>query len=51
MLVESEEQPDRILLETKISKDDGYNKQQGEHPKVVWRMGELMMLRYTHCMD
>ena len=27
--VESEEQPDRLLLETKIGKDDGYQKQQG----------------------
>ena len=27
--MESEEIPDRILLETKISKDDGYQKQQG----------------------
>ena len=44
MLVESEEQPGRILLETKISKDDGYNKQQGEHPEAVWKMGELIEL-------
>lgn len=41
MLVESEEEPDRILLETKISKDDGYNKQQGEHSRRGWRMGKL----------
>ncbi|KAK5421691.1 Platinum sensitivity protein [Exophiala xenobiotica] len=27
--VESEDQPDRMLLETKIVKDDGYQKQQG----------------------
>ena len=27
--VESEDQPDRLLLETKITKDDGYQKQQG----------------------
>ncbi|KAL8827662.1 MAG: hypothetical protein Q9191_003056 [Dirinaria sp. TL-2023a] len=28
--VESEEQPERLLLETKITKDDGYQKQQGD---------------------
>ena len=28
--VESEDQPDRLLLDTKIVKDDGYQKQQGE---------------------
>ena len=27
--VESEDEPDRLLLETKIGKDDGYQKQQG----------------------
>ena len=27
--VESEDQPDRMLLETRIVKDDGYQKQQG----------------------
>ncbi len=27
--VESEDQPDRLLLDTKIVKDDGYQKQQG----------------------
>ena len=30
IFVESEDQPDRILLETQIRKDDGYQKQQGE---------------------
>lgn len=30
MCVESEDQPDRTLLETKISKDDRYQKQQGD---------------------
>lgn len=28
--VESEDTPERLLLETKITKDDGYQKQQGE---------------------
>ena len=28
--VESEDQPERMLLETKIVKDDGYQKQQGQ---------------------
>jgi hypothetical protein len=30
--VESEDQPERMLLETKIVKDDGYQKQQGQIP-------------------
>jgi hypothetical protein len=29
--VESEDQPDRVLLETKIARDDGYQKQQGRY--------------------
>jgi hypothetical protein len=29
IFVESEDQPERMLLETKISKDDGHQKQQG----------------------
>lgn len=32
--VESEDQPDRLLLETKINKDDGYQKQQDT--LIVW---------------
>ncbi|KAJ5177134.1 uncharacterized protein N7482_003011 [Penicillium canariense] len=32
--VESEDQPNRVLLETKITKDDGYQKQQGFCPAV-----------------
>ena len=32
--VESEDQPDRMLLETKIAKDDGYQKQQDT--LIVW---------------
>ncbi|KAH0537593.1 hypothetical protein FGG08_005625 [Glutinoglossum americanum] len=32
--VESEDQPDRVLLETKIAKDDGYQKQQDT--LIVW---------------
>jgi protein phosphatase-4 regulatory subunit 3 len=30
IFVESEDEPQRMLLETKISKDDGYQKQQGD---------------------
>ncbi|GAB1213178.1 hypothetical protein ATERTT37_002327 [Aspergillus terreus] len=30
IFVESEDEPDRVLLETKISKDDGYQKQQDD---------------------
>ena len=32
--VQSEEEPNRMLLETKIQKDDGYQKQQGR-PDLV----------------
>ena len=32
--VESEDSPERLLLETRITKDDGYQKQQGER---AWR--------------
>jgi protein phosphatase-4 regulatory subunit 3 len=31
IIVASEDDPNRQLLETKISKDDGYQKQQGTH--------------------
>jgi len=31
--VESEDLPDRMLLETRISKDDGYQKQQGSEAR------------------
>jgi hypothetical protein len=29
VIVESEEEPDKLLLETKICKEDGFQKQQG----------------------
>jgi protein phosphatase 4 regulatory subunit 3 len=32
VLVQSEEQPDRVLLETRICKEDGFQKQQGTRP-------------------
>lgn len=34
IFVESEDQPNRVLLETKITKDDGYQKQQGFCPTL-----------------
>ncbi|RYP04687.1 hypothetical protein DL764_004303 [Monosporascus ibericus] len=34
VLVESEEEPDRVLLETRISKEDGFHKQQ--ETLIVW---------------
>jgi protein phosphatase 4 regulatory subunit 3 len=34
VFVESEDQPERMLLETKIQKDDGYQKQQDT--LIVW---------------
>ncbi|OCK77106.1 DUF625-domain-containing protein [Lepidopterella palustris CBS 459.81] len=36
ILVSSEDDPSRQLLETKISKDDGYQKQQGTDTLIVW---------------
>lgn len=30
MVVQSEDQPDRMLLETRICKEDGFQKQQGK---------------------
>lgn len=50
--VESEDQPDRMLLETRIVKDDGYQKQQGTSAASVG--GEPRWLtrnRHTHCVD
>ena len=29
-MVESEDEPERMLLDTRITKDDGYQKQQGD---------------------
>ena len=42
--VESEDQPERLLLETKITKDDGYQKQQGMdlHQGDPWHGRPLM---------
>ncbi|KAK3339382.1 component of IIS longevity pathway SMK-1-domain-containing protein [Neurospora tetraspora] len=37
VIVESEDHPDRLLLETKIVKDDGFQKQQGAYPNCMDR--------------
>ncbi|EQK97864.1 suppressor of Mek1 [Ophiocordyceps sinensis CO18] len=39
VIVESEDQPERLLLETKIHKEDGFQKQQGKphHPNTALR--------------
>ncbi|KAF5254796.1 hypothetical protein FANTH_535 [Fusarium anthophilum] len=39
VIVESEDHPDRLLLETKIQKEDGFQKQQGTSPYtlIVWQ--------------
>lgn len=51
ILVASEDDPTRQLLETKISKDDGYQKQQGRarvnQPCGPWLIGS----RHTHRLD
>ena len=51
--VESEDEPDRLLLETKIGKDDGYQKQQGTAPQqhLSVRSGLSHFLRYPHSLD
>jgi len=40
--VESEDQPERMLLETKIVKDDGYQKQQGQTPDTRVGIGQTI---------
>jgi hypothetical protein len=35
IFVESEDLPNRVLLETRITKDDGYQKQQGTYPTMI----------------
>ena len=35
VVVESEDQPDRVLLETRICKEDGFQKQQGMSPYTI----------------
>ena len=42
--VESEDSPERLLLETKITKDDGYQKQQGER---AWRQRRVCMVAHV----
>lgn len=37
--VQSEEEPDQVLLETKISKDEGYQKQQGSLVAILSTQG------------
>jgi hypothetical protein len=34
--VQSEDEPERMLLETKITKDDGYQKQQGPYRGTIY---------------
>ncbi|KAJ5688939.1 hypothetical protein N7462_003331 [Penicillium macrosclerotiorum] len=45
--VESEDQPNRVLLETKISKDDGYQKQQGFCPTLSRPPGVSTLIVWT----
>ena len=47
-MVESEDQPDRLLLETRICKEDGFQKQQGmSQPCLVSRETLLTSLADT----
>ena len=45
VIVESEDQPDRILLETKIQREDGFQKQQGTKLSLtrIWQVVKLML--------
>ncbi|KAJ5619198.1 hypothetical protein N7510_003182 [Penicillium lagena] len=49
IFVESEDQPNRVLLETKITKDDGYQKQQGLCPPPAdsWSNKWLLMTHHA----
>ena len=50
--VESEDEPHRMLLETKISKDDGYQKQQGEWLELIlWKRRPNGENRHPHRVD
>ena len=52
--VQSEDDPDRTLLETKITKDDGYQKQQGTYTFYLTLPAfpaDCHIYRYTHCVD
>jgi hypothetical protein len=51
--VESEDQPERMLLETKIVKDDGYQKQQGQTPdtRVISDNHLTSVCRHLNSMD
>ena len=52
ILVQSEDEPDRLLLETRIGKDDGYQKQQGMMDYVLCAAKVLNSIgRYTYCLD
>lgn len=52
IFVESEDQPERMLLETRIVKDDGYQKQQGQHKELSARRQPLLThCRYSNCLD
>lgn len=50
--VKSEDESDRVLLSTKIIKDDGYQKQQGELACAPGRRGGLADVRRNpYCVD
>lgn len=56
MIVESEDQPERLLLETKIIKDDGFQKQQGTShgSRVLYDLSPFVLTtphRYPHSLD
>lgn len=58
MLVESEDQPDRVLLDTRVGKEDGFHKQQGtlgigymSLPGVVQSLTVISLPRNSNRMD
>lgn len=51
IVVLSEDDQSRQLLETRISKDDGYQKQQGMRPYLAAGRHQLNTYRHTHRLD
>ena len=49
--VESEEQPERMLLETRVGRDDGYQKQQGRGERGLhgYALAEVELQIHLSC--
>ena len=52
VLVQSEDEPERMLLETRICKEDGFQKQQGTFlPSHLFLARLTLFSRYSNSMD